>query len=143
MKTSPRLFLCCECPVGRCAVSVSVACPLLSLSLGGRAFPSPRLACRLSGRAAWRVCRAVVRCGWACRSFHHVGRRVGVSACRRGAAGAAGCLLTFLVSVFGEVDKAAFLVSAISAVGGTVAMRCSSCGSVRLANCLPCVARLG
>lgn len=48
---------------------------------------SPRSDCRLSGRAAGRIFRAVVLCGAACRSllavcrsFLHVGRLDGVSA---------------------------------------------------------------
>lgn len=68
----------------------------LSLPLGRRAFPSPRLACRPSGRAAGRVFRAVGRCGWACRSslVLHVGWRNG---------GAAGCLPAFLISALSSV----------------------------------------
>lgn len=53
----------------------------------------------------------------ACCSFFRAGRRVG---------GAAGCLLAFFVSVFGEVGKAAFLVSWLSAGGGTIALWGSS-----------------
>ena len=122
MKTSPRLFFMFRTPSGRHA-----ACPPrpLSLSLGCRASPSPRLACRLSGRVAGRglPCRRAVRCGLSLVARFPVsvggltGRRVG---------GAAGCLLAFIVSVFGEIGGTAFLVSWLSAGGGTIALWGSS-----------------
>lgn len=107
-KTSPRFF-CSECLAAR-RVSfpgcLLVSCPL-SLTVGRRVppLPVPLVACL----GVWRGGSAVSSFG----AVWLVARRslpvsVGGSAC---------CLLAFLVSVFGEVGKAAFLVSALSAVG--------------------------
>ena len=79
--------------------SVSCLCcfPLvLSLPLGRRAFPSPRLACRPSGRAAGRClsCRRAVRCRLSL---------VACSPCRLAERWAAGYLPAFLISALSSV----------------------------------------
>lgn len=67
MKTSPRLFLCFECPRAWRPLSLLLA-PACSLCPSG-VVGSPRLACRPSGRVAGRVagrglsCRRAVRWG--------------------------------------------------------------------------------
>lgn len=86
-------------------------CSLPALSVPRTSCRSPRLACRLPGRWAGRVCRAVVRRGGACRSslVPHVGWRNG------GTAGRLACVPR-LGAQFGLRVRSAFLVSILSAV---------------------------
>lgn len=96
---SPSFFLCFECSRSWCVPSLGCLLLIRSLCPSGVVLPALLVVCR----GVWRgvVCRAVVLCGGACRSSFvpRVGRR---AACP------------------------AFLVSWLSAGGGSLALRGSS-----------------